>query len=219
MAPQHPKPVPPREAWLEQVYADKETTPMRFMVAFGVRIFANSKTLECFPSQARLASSARVTRRTVQIELAALRDRGHIETICPANRRLGNRYRLLIKGDQPALGPTPDGPAERAEIANAGSPEKSGFMQTGIRMGKPASCEQEFAWPCESGFASIIFRASRAAAFRARSSFGSQPPAAHHAAPLAPMLLLADRYARLRRAAWRSHRPEGQNVHFHPPFP
>ena len=131
---------------------------MRFMIAFGVRKFANSQTLECFPSQARLASAARVTTRTVQIELAALRDRGHLETNCPANRRLGNRYRLLVKPAQLMPHVMPDGPTQHADIANDGSHEKFRSMRTGIHLEKPSSCEPCVAWPCEPGVARNLVR-------------------------------------------------------------
>ena len=138
MATQNPKAAPPREVWLDQVHADETTTPMRFMVAFGIRKFANAKTLECWPSQARLAAEARVTSLTVQAEIAALRDRGHLEVICSANKRLGNRYRLL----------------KRPETANAASRgEKPAAMRSSVRMGESTSCERGFAWPSEPAFA------------------------------------------------------------------
>jgi hypothetical protein len=143
MATQNPKPAPPREVWLDQVHADEKTTAMRFMIAFGIRKFANSKTLECWPSQARLASEARVTVRTVQAELTALCKCGHLEKICPPNRRLGNRYRLRVKG---------------MEIANSGSHENERSMRTGLRMEKQASSETSLSWPCEPGFARNFFK-------------------------------------------------------------
>jgi hypothetical protein len=85
--------------WLDQVLADRETTPAAFVVAYAISTFSDKDTGVAFPAQATLKTRTGLTERHIRTSTELLASRGHLEMSKPPTRGRGHfiTYRPVIR--------------------------------------------------------------------------------------------------------------------------
>ncbi len=98
---------------------DAAVPPLAFKVAAALARYADARTGEVDRSQSFLAQKVNVKVRALQLAIDLLVERGHVVVIKPKGRKLGNRYRLVLRSKPDPNPVNAHGDAHETEPVNA----------------------------------------------------------------------------------------------------